>query len=291
LAGLALPAALALLLALLLATGAAVAQEQKPVIRMATTTSTADTGLLDYLFPEFEKDTGLRVEYVATGTGKALTHGRNGDVDIVLVHSPAAEKEFVAEGFGVERIPVFWNDFVVLGPQGDPAGIKSAASAAEALRLLSERKAPFVSRGDDSGTHKCEKALWQKAGITPAGEWYIEAGQGMGACLTMANEKLAYVLTDRGTYLSMRENLELAIAFEGSPDLLNPYALIAVSPAKYPDVNQAGARKLIEWMTSPRARDLVANFKVGGESLFHLFEEQPPAGSEKPAGGPPPDGK
>jgi tungstate transport system substrate-binding protein len=276
-----------------LGTDTAAAQPAPTTVRMATTTSTANTGLLDYLLPEFEKDTGIHVEFVATGTGQALTHGQNGDVDIVLVHAPAAEEKFVADGFGVARVPVFWNDFVLAGPRNDPAGIKSAADGADALRRVSEHQSPFISRGDDSGTHKKEKELWKKAGVTPAGAWYIEAGQGMGACLTMASEKLAYVLTDRGTFLSMAGKLDLGIDFEGGPDLLNPYALIEVSPAKYPDANHKGAQRLIEWMTSPRARELVVAFKPTGQQLFYLFEDQTPgvdqgAAGEAPA--PPPSG-
>jgi tungstate transport system substrate-binding protein len=254
--------------------GTAAAQSSPTTVRMATTTSTANTGLLDYLLPEFEKDTGIHVEFVATGTGQALTHGQNGDVDIVLVHAPAAEEKFVADGYGVARVPVFWNDFVIAGPKNDPAGIKSAVTGADAFRLVSEHQAPFVSRGDDSGTHKKELEIWKKAGLTPSGAWYVEAGQGMGACLTMASEKLAYVLTDRGTFLSMKGKVDLAVDYEGGPDLLNPYALIEVSPAKYPDANHQGALRLIEWMTSPRARELVVAFKPTGQQLFYLFEDK-----------------
>lgn len=278
----------------------ALAAPAATTVRMATTTSTANTGLLDHLFPEFEKDTGIHVEYVATGTGQALTHGQNGDVDIVLVHAPAAEEKFVADGHGVARVPVFWNDFVIAGPKDDPAGITSATAGAEALRQISQREFPFVSRGDDSGTHKKELELWKKAGVTPSGAWYVEAGQGMGACLMMASEKLAYVLTDRGTFLSMESKLELSIVYEGGADLINPYALIAVSPTAYPDANHAGAQRLIAWMTSPRGRELVVNFRPTGQQLFHLFEDKTstpdagdagdaalaPAAKEPPAKGP-----
>ncbi len=243
-------------------------------VKMATTTSTANSSLLDHLLPVFERETGIRVDYVATGTGKALKHGRDGDVDIVLVHAPAAEQAFVDEGYGLERVPVFWNDFVIVGPRDDPAGIGQATSGADALRLLSERQASFVSRGDDSGTHKKERELWGRAGVTPSGAWYIEAGQGMGACLMMASDKLAYTLTDRGTYLSMRDKLDLVVVYEGGEDLINPYALIAMNPEKYPDTNAAGARRLIEWMTSPPARALIAGFRVGGEPLFRLYANE-----------------
>jgi tungstate transport system substrate-binding protein len=242
-------------------------------LRIATTTSTANSGLLDYLLPELEKDTGIQVEYIAVGTGKAIWHARNGEVAAVLVHAPEAEEEFIGTGYGLARIPVMWNDFVILGPAEDPAGISGAPDAPEALRRIRAAQAAFISRGDDSGTHKKECQLWGAAGIAPEGKWYIEAGQGMGASLIMANDKLAYVLCDRGTYLAMREKIDLEVVFEGGQALLNPYSIIAVNPAKYPDVNAAGAQRLIEWITSPRARALIAGFTVGGKQLFQLFEE------------------
>jgi tungstate transport system substrate-binding protein len=242
------------------------------IVKMATTTSAANTGLLDALLPEFEKDTGIHVDYIATGTGKALMHGRNGDVDVVLVHAPPAEEDFVNEGFGVKRVPVMWNDFVILGPRNDPADLAAAKSAADAMRKLSASEARFVSRGDDSGTHKKELQIWKQADVEPKGDWYVEAGQGMGACLTMANNLQAYVLTDRGTFLSRVDDLDLAVAFEDDPLLINPYAIIAVNPQKHPHVNHAGAERLVEWMTSQRARDLIANYRINGRELFHLFE-------------------
>lgn len=271
-----LPALLPLLLLILpfsFGTGCQKETGAPRAIRLATTTSTANTGLLDHLVAEFEKDTGIRVDYIATGTGKALKHGQNGDVDVVLVHAPPAEEAFVQDGYGVERVAVMWNDFVILGPPGDPASISGSQGAAEALRRLSAAQAPFVSRGDDSGTHKKEMLLWKAAGLSPEGEWYIEAGQGMGACLAMANDKLAYVLSDRGTHLSMVDKLQLVVAFEGDPELVNPYAIIAVSPEKYPDVNQAATAHLIEWLTSPRGQDLITGFEVNGHKLFHTFEK------------------
>ncbi len=246
-------------------------QEVKP-LKLATTTSAANTGLLDYLLPEFEKDTGIRVEYIATGTGKALMHGRNGDVDVVLVHAPAAEEAFVRDGYGVERVPVMWNDFVILGPPDDPAGLSPSETAIEALIKVSEAAAPFVSRGDDSGTHKKELGLWEQAAVEPSGDWYIEAGQGMGACLTIANNMQAYILTDRGTYLARVDQLELAVAFEGDPLLVNPYAVVIVNPEKHPHVEQTGAEQLVEWITSPRGQKLIEDYRVNGHVLFHLFE-------------------
>jgi tungstate transport system substrate-binding protein len=242
------------------------------IVKMATTTSAANTGLLDHLLPEFEKDTGFHVDTIATGTGKALMHGRNGDVDVVLVHAPSAEEAFVREGFGVERVPVMWNDFVILGPADDPAMLSQAEDVADALKRLKASEARFVSRGDDSGTHKKELQIWSEAEVEPGGEWYVEAGQGMGACLTMANNMQAYVLTDRGTYLSRVDVLELTVAFEGDPSLINPYAIIGVSPEKHPHVNVAGVERLIDWVTSPRAKTLIAEYRVNGRELFHLFE-------------------
>ena len=260
------------LIAFLFGAGCDTGDEAPPPVKMATTTSTANSGLLDYLLPEFTKDTGIRVDYVPTGTGMALAHGRNGDVDVVLAHAPAAEDAFVEEGYGVERVPVMWNDFVIAGPGADPAKLTAAGSAAQAFQRIAGQQAIFISRGDDSGTHKKELALWEGAGVEPAGAWYVEAGQGMGACLTMAHEKEAYILTDRGTYLAFAGKVALEVLYEGDPQLRNPYAIIAVSPEKYPDRNHEGARKLIEWMTSTRAQQLIADFKVGGEQLFYLFE-------------------
>jgi len=244
---------------------------QRPV-RMATTTSTANTGLLDYLMPVFEEDTGIKVNFVATGTGKALRHGRDGDVDIVLVHAPPAELTFVEEGFGVERVPIMWNSFVIVGPKGDPAGIGDCDDIAAVFRRLSEEEVAFVSRGDDSGTHKKERAIWEQVGISPQGSWYIEAGQGMGACLAMAGNKLAYTLSDYGTYLSMADKVNLEVVYEGDPLLLNPYALIAINPEVHPHVNREGAEELIKWFTSERVHELIAGFKVHGQSLFHPFD-------------------
>jgi len=247
--------------------------DRESKIRLATTTSTANSGLLDHLLPEFEKDTGIHVDFIPVGTGRALKYGRDGEVDLVLVHAPPAEEEFVSEGFGVERIPMMWNDFVLLGPKGDPARLGRAADVADALRRIESTGSTFVSRGDDSGTHRKERVLWKQSGVEPLGGWYTEVGQGMGPCLLMATEKQAYVLADRGTFLAMRDGLDLAIAFEGDPELQNPYALIAVNPAKHAGIRHSGAETLIRWMTSPRGRALIAEFRVGGEPLFRLFDE------------------
>ncbi len=243
------------------------------VIMLATTTSTANTGLLDNLTEEFRKDTGIRVDFIVTGTGKALAHGRRGDVDAVLVHAPVAEEQFVSEGYGVERVPVMWNDFVILGPPDDPAAISEAFAVTQALESLSQTAGSFVSRGDDSGTHKKELELWSLAGLEPNGVWYIEAGQGMGACLTMANEKMAYILTDRGTYLARADTLELKVLFEGQAELVNPYAIIAVNPERFRDVNFVDVEQFIEWLTSDRGQTLIDEYRVNGHQLFRLFEE------------------
>jgi tungstate transport system substrate-binding protein len=281
---LAATAALALvLIAAGLLPGCSGGQEAVRPVRMATTTSTANTGLLDYLFDAYRQETGIEVQFIAVGTGKALKHGENGDVDIVLVHAPPAEEAFVAAGFGVARVPVMWNDFVILGAAEDPAGVRDAGDVVEVFRRIQAAGQAFISRGDDSGTHKKERAIWEAAGIQPSGSWYIEAGQGMDACLLMAGEKQAYVLTDRGSYLARRANLGLELLYAGDALLANPYALIAVSPERYPDLNTAGARQLIAWMTSPHGQQLIAGFRVEGEILFHPVDEGQ-EGAAAPAG-------
>ncbi|WP_461395795.1 ABC transporter substrate-binding protein, partial [Deferrisoma sp.] len=229
-----------LVLALALVAGRVGSAGAECRIRMSTTTSTENSGLLARLLPPFEETWGCRVDVIAVGTGKALRLGANGDVDVVLVHARPAEDRFVAEGHGVNRRDVMHNDFVVLGPADDPAGVRGSGSAAEAFRRIARAGAPFVSRGDDSGTHKKELDLWAEAGVKPKGSWYKEAGQGMGAVLLMAQELRAYALSDRGTYLAMREKLSLVVVHEGDPALANPYGIIAVNPAKYPHVNYEG---------------------------------------------------
>jgi tungstate transport system substrate-binding protein len=249
---------------LLLASGASAETR----LKMATTTSTDNSGLLDTMLPPFEKNHGIEVDVVAVGTGRALKLGENGDVDIVLVHAREAEEEFIEKGFGVNRRDVMYNDFVIVGPEGDPAGIRGSQSAANALLSISQAGASFVSRGDDSGTHKKEKKLWLAADIPPEGAWYVEAGQGMGAVLNMADEKQAYALTDRGTWIALSGKLELTILFEGDPELFNPYGIIAVNPALHPHVNYMEAMLLIAWFTSPEGQKLIADFKKDGQALF-----------------------
>jgi len=248
------------------ATGPAVADTVR--LRLATTTSTLDSGLLDALLPVFEKECGCKVDVIAVGTGKALKLGENGDVDLVMVHAPSKEEAFVKAGFGVNRRGFMENDFIVLGPEADPAGIAGIKDAAKAFIGIAAKASPFVSRGDNSGTHTKEMIIWKAAGIEPSGDWYMEIGQGMGAALTIANEKSAYVLSDRGTYLARKANLALKILVEGDPRLLNPYSVIAVNPARHPKVNSALADRFIQWVCGPEAQKLIGEFKVGGELLF-----------------------
>lgn len=236
-------------------------------IVLASTTSTEDSGLFDVLLPAFERaNAGLRVRVVAVGTGQALELGRRGDADVVLVHAPAAEAEFVREGHGAERRPVMRNEFVVVGLDEDPARLRAAGSAADALARIERARATFVSRGDDSGTHKRERAIWRAAGIEPTGAWYLDAGQGMGEVLTLADELGAYTLTDVGTYLSMRDVVRLRILFEGDPVLDNPYHVITVTGARHPE----GGRRFLEWITGPQAQALIGAFGVPrfGRPLF-----------------------
>ncbi|MEW6140883.1 MAG: extracellular solute-binding protein [Thermodesulfobacteriota bacterium] len=237
-------------------------------LKMSTTTSTENSGLLKVLLPPFEKKTGCKVDVIAVGTGKALKLGENGDVDVVFVHARPAEDKFVADGHGVDRRDVMYNDFVIVGPSTDPAGLKQAKTAEEAVKLLAAGKAPFISRGDDSGTHKMEKQLWKKAGITPSGPWYIEAGQGMGAVLQMAYDKKGYTLADRGTFIAYEGKTDLALLFEGDKSLHNPYGVIAVNPEKHPSVNFECAKKFVVFVTSPEGQGIIASFTLNGKQLF-----------------------
>ncbi|HHI77209.1 MAG TPA: hypothetical protein ENJ94_08555 [Gammaproteobacteria bacterium] len=256
-----------LLVVLALCAGPLAAQPQ--VLRLATTTSTENSGLLAYLLPAFERASGYQVHVIAVGTGKALRMGRDGDVDVVLVHAPAAEQAFVAEGAGILRRAVMHNDFVIVGPRGDRAGIRGLRDAVTALQRIARRRAPFVSRGDDSGTHKKELALWRAAGIRPSGYWYREAGQGTGRVLQMANELDAYTLADRGTWLAFRDRSDLRVLVEGDPRLFNPYHIIAVNPERHPGVDFAGAKALIDWITGPEGQRRIAAYRLRGEVLFH----------------------
>jgi tungstate transport system substrate-binding protein len=242
---------------------------------LATTTSTYDSGLLDYLLPEFEAEHNAKIEVIAVGTGQAIKTAEQGDADVILVHARAREDKFVAEGYGVNRQDVMYNDFVIIGPEGDPAGIQGMTDAAAALAQIAETQATFASRGDESGTHSKEKAIWEKAGIEPGGDWYLSLGQGMGATLTVANEKGAYTLTDRGTYLSREEGLGLPILVEGDTILFNPYGVIAVNPEKHSHVQYELAMQFIEWLTSVDTQEKIGGFKhSSGEVLFHPNSEQ-----------------
>ena len=247
-------------------TGDAIAAER---IRMATTTSTDNSGLLEAILPPFEKMCGVTVDVIAVGTGKAIKLGETGNVDLILVHAPEAEEQFIAEGYGVNRRQVMHNDFVLLGPESDPAKIKGEKKSARAFQKIAQTGALFISRGDDSGTHKKEKSIWQEAGVEPNGAWYLEAGQGMGTVLQMTHEKGAYTISDRGTFLAYRSKLDLTIMSEGDPVLYNPYGVIAVNPARHPHVNYVKAMALIGWFTSPECQKIIAAFKKGGEVLFY----------------------
>ncbi len=256
---------------------AAAPQAQEMIL--ATTTSTADSGLLDAILPAFERAYGVRVKVVAVGTGQALKLGQDGNADVVLVHARAQEDQFVAEGWGVDRRDVMYNDFVLVGPKQDPAGVKGMATAAAAFKAIAARRATFASRGDESGTHAKEKSIWKQAGIEPEGDWYNSLGQGMGDTLIFANEKGAYTITDRGTYLSMREklpNLTIlvggdSIAQNTDKSLLNPYGVIAVNPARHPHVRFDLAEKFIDWITSAETQKRIGDYGVDkfGQPLFY----------------------
>jgi tungstate transport system substrate-binding protein len=243
------------------------------VLHMATTTSTDNTGLLDYLAPVFESHTGIELRWVAVGTGKALALGRNCDVDVLMVHAPAAEAEYVKEGYGVKRYPFMYNDFIIIGPRHDPAGIKGMGSA-EALAVVSAEGALFASRGDDSGTNKREIQLWKGAGlVVPDREsWYIQTGQGMLNTINIAAERDAYTLTDRGTYIKYESNWKgdppLVVLVEGDSSLRNQYSIIAVNPGRCKDVRNDLAGELIQWVLSPEAQRLIGEFELMGKKLF-----------------------
>jgi tungstate transport system substrate-binding protein len=243
-------------------------QADAPVLRMATTTSTENSGLLKVILPAFESRSGLDVQVLAVGTGQALKLGCNGDVDVVLVHAPPAEQKFLDDGCGVNRRQVMYNDFVIVGPPGDPAGIAHSKSAAAALADIAAAGATFVSRGDDSGTNKKELGLWKDAGVSPAGAWYRQAGQGMGKVLQMAGELDAYTLTDRGTWIAYRARSPLKILVENDPALYNPYGVIAVNPERYPASNYTGAMAFIGWITSPEGQQMIADYQIDGQTLF-----------------------
>jgi len=239
-------------------------------IKMSTTTSTENSGLLDVLLPEFTQDTGIVVKVFSKGTGAAIRDGIDGNVDVIFVHAKEKEERFVAHGYGTRRYEVMHNDFVIVGPESDPAGIGTVESATEALTKIAESEAGFISRGDDSGTNKMELALWESAGITPEGSWYQESGQGMAATLTIASELEAYTLTDRATYLHNLETLDLVILVEGDPVLLNVYHVLIVNPEQWPAVNETGARALADYLVSNETQKMIGEYGLEefGQPLF-----------------------
>lgn len=247
----------------------AIAEER---LKMSTTTSTQDSGLLKVLLPPFEKKYNCTVDVIAVGTGQALKLGKAGDVDVVFVHARKLEDRFVADGFGVNRRDVMYNDFVIIGPKSDPAGIAKAKTAAEALKRIAAKGSIFISRGDKSGTHTKEKELWQAAGTEPRGRWYVEAGQGMGPVITMATERQGYTLADRGTYNAFKgKKTDLAVLFQGEKGLFNPYGVIAVNPKRHHHVKHDLALKFIDFVTSPGGLDIIAAYKVNNEPVFFIY--------------------
>lgn len=267
------------LLAAILALPAA-ASPQTASITVASTTSTEQSGLFGHILPIFTRETGIAVRVVALGTGQALDVGRRGDADVVLVHDRAAEERFLAEGFGGPRRPVMFNDFILLGPAADPAGINGLRDSVEALRRIAAARAPFVSRGDRSGTHTAELRLWQEAGIDPAagrGAWYREVGQGMGPALNTAAAQNAYILADRGTWLSFRNRQALRVVTEGDERLFNQYGVMLVSPRRHPHVKAEAGQRFIDWLVSPAGQAAIAGHRIGGEPLFFPNANQPGA--------------
>jgi tungstate transport system substrate-binding protein len=244
--------------------------ENEVTIKLATTTSVDNSGLLKFILPDLYEKEKIKVDIIAVGTGKALEHGCAGDVDVVLVHAPDAEKKFIEDGCGTERFYVCQNEFVIVGPQSDPAGLKNVKSVVEAFKLLAKGKAKFISRGDNSGTHKAELDLWKKAGIEPKGDWYISAGQGMGAVLTMANESQAYTFTDTGTYYSMVDKLNLPVVFSGDNLLINIYSVIPLNKEKYPELKHNDVARFIRWLTSGPTKELIQSYQANGHFLFKV---------------------
>ena len=250
------------------------AQEATPraagAVILATTTSTADTGLLDALAPLFKEKTGDTLKPIAVGSGAALELGRKGEADVVLAHSPAAEEEFMAEGYGTERRTVMYNDFVIVGPTDDPANVAAADSAIDAMTRVANSQSTFISRGDDSGTNALELKLWKQAGITPAGAWYVESGTGMGDTLNIASERSGYTISDRGTYLALRDHLALDILFQGDPALINIYHVILVNPKNGRDVDTAAGKAFLDFLLDPETQKFIGGFAVEeyGQPLF-----------------------
>ena len=251
--------------------GAPVSAQDKSIV-VASTTSTQDSGLFDYLLPIFTKKTGIAVKVVAQGTGQALDTARRGDADVVFVHAKAQEEKFLTEGQGVKRFPVMYNDFVLIGPKSDPAKIKGMKDVAKAFQTIKEKQASFISRGDRSGTHSAELKLWKDAGIDiekDKGPWYKAIGQGMGAALNTAGAGNAYVLSDRGTWIHFRNKGDLQILVEGDKRMFNQYGVMLVSPQKHPNVKKEYGQQFIDWLVSPEGQKAIANYKINGEQLFY----------------------
>lgn len=246
-------------------------KSENKLVRLSTTTSVQDSGLLPELEKLFESKSGYSLDIVANGTGAAIKLGETGDADVILVHAKAAEEDFIEAGFGVERLPFMHNFFIIAGDEADPASIAGSSSAAEAFASIMEAEADFVSRGDDSGTHKAELKIWQQAGLEPSGDWYISAGKGMGPCLTMAGEMQAYIMTDKATWLATRDQHGLAMLVDASDDLKNTYSVIAVSSKKHPDINEKGAKAWIDFLASDEAAAIIREYGISqyGEALFN----------------------
>jgi tungstate transport system substrate-binding protein len=256
------------------------APAQTRFITVSSTTSTTDSGLFTHLLPAFRAKTGIEVRVVSQGTGQALDTGRRGDADVVFVHARAQELKFVEEGFGVERKPVMYNDFVLIGPRSDPAGIRGSKDIAAAFKAIQAKAAPFVSRGDKSGTHAAELNLWTVAGVEiekAKGSWYREIGQGMGAALNTSNAMNAYVLSDRATWINFKNRGDLEIVVEGDRRLFNQYGVILVNPARHPHVKKADGQAFIDWLIGPEGQKSIADYKINGEQLFFANANQPGA--------------
>jgi tungstate transport system substrate-binding protein len=264
-------------LALSIASGAFA--EEKSIV-VASTTSTQDSGLFGHILPLFKVKTGIDVKVVAQGTGQALDTGRRGDADVVFVHAKEQEEKFLAEGFGVRRFPVMYNDFILVGPKGDPAGIAGTKDIVAALETIKAKQIPFISRGDRSGTHQAELKLWKIAGIDigiDRGPWYREIGQGMGATLNTASASKAYTISDRGTWISFKNKADLVIAVEGDKRLFNQYGVMLVNPAKHPHVKKELGQKFVDWLVSPEGQKAIADYKIGGQQLFFPNADTPGA--------------
>ena len=245
-------------------------------LRLATTTSIENSGLLNILHPLFEEVYKVKVQVIASGTGKALRLGRQGDVDLIMAHAPEAEQAFVDAGHGLARLPIMHNDFILVGPAADPAAVGATNSLREALHRIASSASDFISRGDNSGTHTKERLLWRLAGLQPQGRWYLSVGQGMGATLRIADDKQCYTLTDRGTYLAFRDKIDLSVVYEGAPELKNPYHLILINPARHPHIKAELAQRYAAFVRSEQGQRIIRDFRIAGEPLFRPALAFPP---------------